>query len=287
MTFENVIAFIIISLLSGLRSIFLKKQAKCEFGSKQFWWILSFCFFAGSIPLSFFIKTIPLNAIILVIVGAVLLVVSFSCFSKGLQDGDINICSLLFSMGFLFPTISGLIFWNESFTKFKLLGMILAIVAIVVSGLKNKTNPTVKGKKKGFFIPCLCSMLATGGFGIVLTVFRKKCETNELAAFLFATWFLVAVICFFVGCISKKKDTPPQKSTIIFSALAGICYGLSVYLQSLLIGAVDVTIVFPVANIGVLISTVLLSLIFCKQKLTVRSSIVVVIGMLAILVLNL
>lgn len=65
----------------------------------------------------------------------------------------------------------------------------------------------------------------------------------------------------------KRKRHHYKKSTIIFSALAGVCYSLSVYLQCLFIGVIDVIIVFSVANMGVLISRVLLSLVFADKSL--------------------
>jgi hypothetical protein len=109
----------------------------------------------------------PITVLYAVIYGALLIFAQWF-YTAALTEGNTALCSTVYSLGFILPTLSGAVFWSEPFSVLDGIGILLAASAIVVSGIR-KSGCEEKGRYR-FFLPLIIAMLASGGLGIVQKV---------------------------------------------------------------------------------------------------------------------
>ena len=102
---------------------------------------------------------------------AILLLSAQYCYTSALKKGNIGICSTVYSLGFIFPTLSGSLFWNERLTGLNIIGILMVIPTIIISGMSSSKNRQHKNKNINTYV---CS-------SIIFTIndfFRILCDTN-------------------------------------------------------------------------------------------------------------
>ena len=155
-------------LLSGVRDIFSKSISDLDFGTKQFFISQSCSFAFGSIILIIitghnFAPVAGLTNLYSVIYGTLLLITQY-CYTMAMKKGNVGICSIVYSLGFIFPTLSGRFLWGEKLTTLDVIGILLVIPTIIISG-----RPESKKEQSGnsYIVPLLLAMAASGGLGII------------------------------------------------------------------------------------------------------------------------
>jgi len=72
-----------------------------------------------------------------VIYGICLIAAQYG-YTFALKSGKVGLCSTIYSLGFVFPTLSGSIFWNETLNIYNIFGVILIIPILIISGMKKQ-----------------------------------------------------------------------------------------------------------------------------------------------------
>ena len=134
-----IILFLALSILAAsIRNIFSKRISDLKFGTKGFFRAQSSIFLCGSVILAVVSKNAFSNiSMLTVLYGAIygaLLMSAQYCYTASLKSGNVGICSTVYSLGFVLPTLSGFLFWNEKLTLVNLLGIITVITTIIISG---------------------------------------------------------------------------------------------------------------------------------------------------------
>ena len=186
-------------------------------------------------------------------------------------------------MGFIFPTLSGTLFWAEKTNIFDFIGIIFAVLALLFSGTDKKT----KTKASKYYLPCLIAMLASGGLGILQKLQQKSDFPNQrgyflLIAFVFAG--VVSVIFALLRAISQKNKT--NKKLFIPAAGVGFSFGCCNLLNTFLSGVLPSSFFFPVLNIGAIIATTVMSIILYKEKIQKKELMVLSCGIVSIILLS-
>lgn len=214
------------------------------------------------------------------------------------KNGDVSVCTMIYSSGFIFPTLFSVLILKEDAGAMKFIGLALMVVAIVLINLRIS-----KKEKKSYFylLFAIPSMLCSGVLGILQKIFFKNFDQGQ-NEFLFLSFLFVIVIsgaCILFE-IYKNKSAKTQKNqenqakdaegvkkylTAIgsYAVCAAIVYKLTMYLS----GVLDGMIFFPVFNGGTLIVTSMISMLFLKEKSTLFKVLGIAIGVLAIVLIAL
>ena len=138
-------------LLSTARNLLSKNLSGIHFGSRAFFWCQSILFLFGTIAVIIFsgfsITVISYITLSLALVYGLLLILAQWFYTASLAKGNTALCSTVYSLGFILPTLSGAIFWSESFSLLDLLGVLCAAAAVCISGLKSQA----KGETKNIY----------------------------------------------------------------------------------------------------------------------------------------
>ena len=277
-------------LLSSGRNLLSKNISDAPFGTRGFFLCQSLIFGSGSItllPLAMSSLLSPsVTTLLLAFIYSVLLIVAQWFYTLALSRGKVGISATVYSLGFVLPTLSGVLFFDESLGVVNALGIAAVLPTVIISGLKPRKM--VENKDNGTYIaPLIAAMLASGGLGIVQKVQQSSAAAAERDVFLFLAFSISALISLAAYLAAKKSDTAliPRKG--LFAALIGICFALCNILNTTLAGRLPSAVFFPLLNVGSILFSLALGIVLYREKVTRRDAVILALGALAIVLINL
>ncbi len=184
------------------------------------------------------------------------------------QKVGVAISSVASKMSLVIPVIAGVVLYSESLAGLKLLGVLLAITAVVLVALpKNRVEIERKYLVLPFII-FLGSGLLDTGFKYVQT---HQLEEQEIGIFSSSLFLIAALVGLTVMIIRRliNGSTLEAKSIIAGFAL-GVPNYFSIHfiLNALNLPNLESTVVFPVNNTGVVLLSTLLAIILFSEKIS-------------------
>ena len=276
-------------VLSTGRNLLSKNLSDVQFGTKPFFLCQGALFLCGSAALVLFGKissgVIAYQTLIYAAVYAILLIFAQWFHTAALAKGNTALCSTVYSLGFILPTLSGAILWSEAFSFLDLLGIMCAISAVIISGRKSQAKE--KATKSYYFIPLVIAMLTSGGLGIVQKLQQKSAYAEQKSIFLLIAFTLAAVISLIFSLFAKKQGDPPfRRGKLAVASCIGVCFGCCNLLNTTLAGLLESAIFFPTLNIGVILLSMICGVIFFKERILKKEITVLILGGVSILLLN-
>ena len=278
--------FLSVSLSSG-RNITTKKTAIDTNITSQFFLSQTLLFGVGGLLISFFgIKDLTSLSTLTILYGVIygiLLIASQWAFAFSLKLGSAAICSVIYSLGFILPTVSGTVFWGEDFTVLHLLGILGAISVILLTAQKDGANHS---SNKGFIPFIILAMLASGGLGIMQKVQQNSEVSNQKGGFLLIA-FTLAFCCSLLPFVLYCKKTAFKIKKSIYPAITGLCFGGANLCNTILAGKMKSAVFFPIQNISTILLTTLLSALLFKEKATKKTVVILLLGVAIIILFSL
>ncbi len=283
-------------LLSTGRNLLSKRLSGLSFGSRRFFLCQGALFFSGGVAVLLFGRVtwqLPsgLTCLLALLYGALLIAAQWF-YTAALSSGNVALCSTVYSMGFILPTLSGALLWNESFSPLDLCGVLCSVAAILCSGLVGRRRDTEKGYR--YFLPLTVAMLASGGLGIVQKTQQRSDVAGERGAFLLIAFLIAAGASVLVALLLGRRQGASRdassaalmRSMLGTAALVGAFFGCCNLLNTLLAGMLDSAIFFPTLNIGVILISTVTAIPIYRERLKKKDLCVLLLGIGAILLLN-
>ena len=276
--------------LASIKNIIVKGLSGFSVKKREFFGVQALIFAFGSVVLIFvnifdfqgFSAFTALSAL----AYGIMLIGAQWFYTLALTMGKTAICATIYSFGFVVPTLSGRIFWDESLSFFAVLGIITVFPALVISGMgKSKKESETESKKYIFYL--IIAMLCSGGIGIVQKIHQKSEYANQKSTVILCAFLLglaVSLIFFFTA---KKGERQINSKTVRICGFVGTIYSICNLLNTYLAGVLDSAIFFPAINIGAIVISMLLGIIIYKEKLTKKDIVVLCLGAIAIALVNL
>ncbi|MBL4587218.1 MAG: EamA/RhaT family transporter [Flavobacteriales bacterium] len=202
-----------------------------------------------------------------IVIGAVFIGM-FYIMAISSQKVGVAISSVANKMSLVIPVIAGVILYNESLKGLKLVGVLLAVVAVVlVTFPKGKSDID----RKYLFLPLI--IFVGSGF---LDTFFKYVQThqlgeNEIGIFSSSLFLVSALVGLIVMIIRRiiNGSTLEAKSIVAGFAL-GIPNYFSIHflLNALNLPNLESTVVFPINNTGIVLLSTLFAIILFSEKLS-------------------
>ena len=278
--------FLSVSLSAG-RNITTKKTAIGVQSQFEFFRSQALLFGTAGLLMAFLgVKDLGSVSVITMVYGVVygiLLIVSQWAFAFSLKTGSAAVCAVIYALGFIFPTLSGAVFWGEDFTVLHLLGMAGAVFVILFAAQKNGVN---NSSGKGFIPFIVLAMLASGGLGVMQKIQQNSEAADQSGGFLLIA-FTFAFACSFVPFMLCNKKTAFEIKNPIYSAVTGLCFGGANLCNTILAGKMQSAVFFPVQNISTLLLTTLLSVLLFKEKITRKTAVILFSGAVIIILFSL
>lgn len=273
-------------ILSSVRNILSKGISDVKFGTKQFFLTQACIFICGSLVLilvtdqNFERPSLP--TLFYAAFYGILLLSAQYCYTSALKKGNIGICSTVYSLGFIFPTLSGNLFWNERLTGLNIIGILMVIPTIIISGTPSSKNGQQKNINT-YIIPLMSAMFSSGGLGIMQKIQQNSYYPEQKNFFVISAFALAGTISFLISLFAKREPQIKIGRKLIFGAGIGVAFGLCNLLNTILAGQLDSAVFFPVLNIGTIFFSIVAGIIFYKEKISRNDLIVLLLGIISIL----
>lgn len=204
--------------------------------------------------------------------------------SMAVECGPLAISTLINQCSLIIPTMYGIAILKENLSVWGYIGIVLVFVCIVL------ICPTDKKAEKTNVSPKWFLYVAIGfaGNGLCATIQKMqqlKFDGGYKNEFMIVALFVAAIITFVAGFNAKelKKDAI---GAIKFAPVQGVANGATNLLIMVLTALVPTAVLFPVVMIGATVITFVVSVVFFREKFTVKQICGYLIGVAALVLAN-
>ena len=212
-------------------------------------------------------------------------ILTFFLIGYSTRISGVSVTTIASKMSLVIPILFSLWFFAEKITLFKITGLILAVVAVLLTSYK-----PIRLNKNGFilFLP-VAIFLGCGISDSIVKYSQNNFVANSLSLLFSATVFLTALIIgltylsFSTGSIGKSVSI----SEIIGGTILGIANFGSLYFFILALNdsKLDSSVVFGLNNLCILLFSILAGKFLFKEKLSKINFAGIIMAIAAILVL--
>lgn len=218
--------------------------------------------------------------------------------------GSLALTTTIHSFALIIPTILGFLIWGEPVNAVKIIGIVLFAVSLLLIGEKVE-----KGQKKLLsakwlvlmVISFFCEGFAPVAIKMHAIALGEKAAADANGTFM-ALAYAMATVGILVAAILKEgrvkvpsEGNGKEKNFMIdslkialpFAAAGGLFNGLYNFMNTVVSNNnLNVSVFFPVISAGQLIFTLVIAMIFFKEKLSVKQLFAIGFGIVAIVLLN-
>ncbi|NMA83423.1 MAG: EamA family transporter [Epulopiscium sp.] len=226
----------------------------------------------------------------------ILFIATIATYYYAMQTGPLSYTTFFYSTSMLIPSLAGILVWKEELSGTIILGMVLFLAAfyfISVHGSEKGTEESNKNKK--WMILCFSSWLLNGSLSVVVKTQQtilKGTESTEMMMASFAAACIVSLIAYlFLLFINKEQKAMKQEirnmtsSTIPLLAVA-LGSGAGNVIVTYLSSRVPSAYLFPFTLGGMMVGVTLYSVIFLKEKINKFGIIGILLGIIAMVAIN-
>lgn len=222
------------------------------------------------------------GAILCGVACGVMYAVSKTVIMKGYEKSSVAFMTLCHASGMIIPCVLGHFFWSEQISLLSAFGILLAVVAIVM--LKDSKGDKNSLRITGVLIGIVV-FLASGGVMILQKLMGLYFAEQSVSAYNFYS-FIVAflILSFFVRPKADfRKDIRALVPCAVGSAVS-LCV-ISLVMTGLA-GRVPSVILFPLFNGTGIIFVCIGSVFAFKEKMTVRKTVGLILGICGLCLVN-
>ena len=211
-----------------------------------------------------------------------LFIAIFNVMALTAQKNGLSVASVASKMSVIIPIVFGIYVYNESIGTQKIIGIVLALIAVYLTSLKAKDNTVLT---QFIYLPILLFF----GSGIIDTSVNHYAPDDNIPLFS-ATIFAIAGIIGFAILIYKSlklKQHFKMKSVPLGIAL-GIVNYCSIYflLKALRVDGFESSSIFTVNNVVIVAFSTLIGLLLFKEHISKKNWIGIIIAMVAIILVT-
>jgi len=214
-----------------------------------------------------------------------LLIAGFYLIGYSTQKVGIAITTISNKMSVVLPMFFSILFYSESLNFMKILGIILALISLFLTIYHKKEN---NFDSKLIFLPILL-FFAIGFIDTSIKIAQAEfLNENNIPLFTATSFGLAGLIGIILSFFNKLKIKDfLNLKTFIAGILLGAANFGSMYfsIYALNHSGLDSSIVFGINNIGIIIISIFLAVIFFKEKLKPINWIGFILSLVSILIL--
>jgi len=218
----------------------------------------------------------------------VLFILMFFVIALSTIKAGISTTTVATKMSVVIPIVFSIVYFTENTSFLKLTGIIIAVLAVFLAVYK-KGNIS-SGQVNTIYLPILLFL----GAGLIdsLIKYTQQVHTAGSEPVLFSSIvFSISALCGIIIGLARRRVVPIKEATRIgiFGVFLGIInfgslYGLVRALDSRVF---DSSVIFGINNIGIVLLSVFIAMLFFSEKLTRINKTGVLLSIVAIILLSL
>jgi len=224
------------------------------------------------------------NALIL----GILFIVLFNIMAMTTERLGASVGSIANKMALIVPVIFAMVYYGDSISALKIMGIILALLGIVLSSLKPKTFKK-SFHKSDLWLPFI--LLIGSGFIDTFVKFTEEYSIHSRAdAQLFsATIFFTAFLIGIISSIFRSEVKLFKLQNLIAGSLLGLVNFGSIYflLETFRSAGLQSSVVFPINNVAVVLVTSGFSYLLFKERFSRMNQVGIFCAVMAVILISL
>lgn len=228
-------------------------------------------------------ETINLNIInadwfIVAIALGFMFIAIFNVLALTAQKNGLSVASVASKMSVIIPVLFGIVIYNESTGLQKVIGIILALIAVLLTSIKPKSDVVLT---KSIYLPIILFL----GSGIIDTSVNHFAPDGNKALFLAIIFGIAGIIGIII--LSYKsiiaQDHFKLKS-IPFGIILGIVNYASMHyiLKALRVDGFESSSVFTINNVAIVAISTLIGLFLFKEHISVKNWLGIILALVSI-----
>lgn len=199
---------------------------------------------------------------------------------QALATGPMSLTGIIASFSLVIPFVFGITVWREALTVYGITGFFLLLCSIVLLNLKKERNVSVKWSIYAFI-----TMIANGICSLI-----QKYHQSYYPNLYRNEFMLSALLCVLLVLIAAEIIKSHEKTAIKLSVsgmISGIMNGAANYIVLYLAATEKASVMFPIVSVANVIAVWTVGRILFKERLKYVQILGLVLGLSAILLLNL
>lgn len=211
-----------------------------------------------------------------------------------LEEGPLSLTTLIVNFSLIMPLIYSFCFLGEKVTLIRIIGIALLCVCMLLF-----TNPKITGEKKmsvKWLVLSLLSMFCNGALALLAKIFAMATDNAYASPFLAYSYVFAAIVSLILALVLNRREPAERRIQpkrfftpvmILLIVLIGSAnFGLNMVVV-LLATMMDGAIVYPVIQGGGPMIAAIASRLFFGEKIPPKKAAAILLGILAIVLLNL
>ncbi|TVZ25376.1 EamA-like transporter family protein [Gillisia sp. Hel_I_86] len=213
-----------------------------------------------------------------------LFIIVFNLAAITAQRSGLSVVSVATKMSVAIPVLFGILYFNESTGILKVLGIVLALIAVYLSSIKADVGIAIK--KRNLLYPILVFL----GSGLIDTLIKfiesgyvNKTDVALFSSTIFSVAGIIGIfVLIFQGITGKLKITGRN---ILGGIALGIPNFFSIYflVMALRNNGFDSSTIFTINNVAIVLVSTVLGIFLFKEKLITKNWIGIVLAIISIL----
>jgi drug/metabolite transporter (DMT)-like permease len=213
---------------------------------------------------------------------SVLFIAVFNLMAVTAQKSGLSVASVANKMSVIIPVIFGVIVYHEAIGFLKVIGIVMALLAVYLSASKSDSEPL---KVKNLIFPLLL-FLGSGALDTTLKYVETTLVPDGGVPIFSATIFIFASFLGFIllGVQAVKGTCRFQFKNVLGGIALGIpnYYSIEFLLKALKTEGLESSTAFTINNVSVVILTTLFGLVLFKERLIKKNWIGIAIAIVSI-----
>ena len=245
--------------------------------------ICSICslFFIGNI------KEIPNNEFIFPILFGILTGFGYlGCFlllELNIRKNGVVLSSTFSKLGLIVPIFIAIVFYHEVPSPLKIIGIILALVAIIIMNVELRKND-IESKSFNIMNLLLILLLVFGGLTDASSTIFEHIALFELKGLFLSIIFISALVISLIILIIEHKKV--SYKDVLFGIFIGIPNYFSSYFLINSLKTLNAVVVYPTYSVSTIVIITIVGILFFKEKLKIKEIIGIIIIIASIILLN-
>ena len=201
------------------------------------------------------------------------------------QKNGVSVTSIAGKMSVVVPVIFGIMLYNESVTFLKIVGIIMALIAVYLSSVKEE-----KSEKNGILLLPILLFIGSGTIDTLLKYIQENYVADEDVSIFSGSLFGIAGVFAFLILVIKtiKKRASFGYKNIIAGIILGVpnYYSIIFLIRALQNKNFESSTLFTINNVAIVVVSTLVGLFFFKEKFSIKNKIGVAMAILGIILVT-
>ncbi len=217
----------------------------------------------------------------------VLFILIFNIMARTAQKIGVSVASVATKMSFVIPVIIGVMAYSESLSWLKILGILMALIAVYFASVKQES---ISISKETLLLPFLV-FLGSGLIDSSIKYFQETQLTTQEFPLFSATVFFAAGCTGILFILGRSFVVPLKLNTK--NMLGGLALGVPNYfsifflLKALENDTWNSASIFTINNVAIVMFSTLLGILLFKEKLSAKNWLGILLAVISILIVAL